>query len=347
MESAPRRACAAIALVLAPCLPALLAGCGGEGGREPGSPPVAAFPQPEHDFGEVLEGERVEHAFAVENRGGSELVLEAVEVPPELTLEGFDSPIPHRGEGQVRVAFDTAGKKGSGSLQIQVRSNDPEAPEQTLTLSGRVVEPVEVRPQNRIYFFDRLQGEPAVEEVTLLNHQDRPLEILEVRPGENGLFQLELETLEEGQVYRLRVRLAPEAPVGKHQETLVLTTDSPEVPTLEIHAFASIHEVVWTEPGEVSFGRIRFDDLEREEVAVRTVRVRSEAGGGFQVRDASLDVPFVELSIEEVKPGETYLVRLAIDPQRARRGEVEGTLVVRTSDPRFPELRLPVSGTIL
>ncbi|HET9227827.1 MAG TPA: DUF1573 domain-containing protein, partial [Thermoanaerobaculia bacterium] len=133
-------------------------------------PPKIEIPTRRHDFGTVVQGERVEHAFEVRNRGGSDLLLEEVKVGGVLKVEGFDRVIPPGGSGRVRVSVNTGGVHGVGNLVVRVISNDPEAPETALGLDGRVVKPLEIEPGDRIYFF-----QPGEQRRNLVRYGSRPI----------------------------------------------------------------------------------------------------------------------------------------------------------------------------
>jgi hypothetical protein len=45
--------------------------------------------------------------------------------------------------------------------------------------------------------------------------------------------------------------------------------------------------------------------------------------------------------------GESYLVKVALVPKRAKKGKLTGTLTIETNDPAFPKLVLPIVGTIV
>lgn len=220
-------------------------------------------------------------------------------------------------------------------------------PGDTLQSERGEVPAVEVRPQNRVYFFDLVRGQGATEEVTVVNHQDRPLSVLEVAAEEPGPFRAELGTVEEGRLYRLEVSVEASAPTGKHERTFLLRTDSPAMPEIPIFVRAEVREVVHAEPDNVHIGRIRFDDLDQEAVSKRSVRISKHRGKGFEILETTTDVPFLNLEVVAEKPGESYVVHARIDPERAVRGEIDGYLLVRTNDPLFQEFRLPVRGEIL
>lgn len=190
-------------------------------------PPRAELPERRHQFGTVVQGKRVEHAFEVRNAGGGELVIE--EVSSEvLEIVGFDRSIPAGGTGRIRVALDTSGVYGVGKLAVRVFTNDPETPAATLGLDGRVVKPLEVEPRDRIYFFK--VGE---EKRTLVRYGDRPVAVTGIS-CDSPRFRPSYKPISPGERYELTVALDPATPAGKYEGTITVTTDSPDFPQLRI-----------------------------------------------------------------------------------------------------------------
>jgi uncharacterized protein DUF1573 len=190
-------------------------------------PPRAEFPERRHDLGAVVQGERLEHAFEVRNRGGADLVIEEAR-SEVLTVEGFDRVIPAGGAGRIRVALDTSGVYGVGKLAVRVFTNDPEAPDTTLGLDARVVKPLEVEPRDRIYFFKGGEQRRA-----LVRYGDRPVAVTGIS-CDSPHFRPSWKPLAPGERYELTVVLDPAAPAGKHEATVTVSTDSPDFPELRI-----------------------------------------------------------------------------------------------------------------
>jgi len=198
--------------------------------------PRVELPQPLHDAGTLVQGERIEHAFEVRNRGGADLVVDEVKVNAVevLAVESFDRVIPAGGSGRIRVALDTSKVYGIGKLAIHVLTNDPTAPDSTLQLNARVVKPLEVEPQDRIYFFKA--GEVKR---TLVRYGDRPVAVTGVS-CDSPHFRPSWKPLAPGERYELTVALDPATPAGKHEAIVTVTTDSPKLPELRIPVRALI-----------------------------------------------------------------------------------------------------------
>ncbi len=328
------------------CLAALLllGSCAAEEVRPIG--PSAELPELEVKR-EVVQGTHVRQPFKIRNRGTEDLRIESFQAPPELQPATYPSVLKPDEEGEIVLGFDTTGLTGAGILSAHFTTNEPVKSRHTLILELRIVPVVEVRPQNRVYFFGAPRGELVRKELEIVNHQDQPLRIEELIVPESGGVTAELSTLSEGRHYRLALTLQPDAPPGRSEETLELRTDSPTFPRIPIFVRYQRDARIRTEPNQVVYSRILQSGLDQEWVAHKRVLVEDTEGGpDFRILAATVDVPFIGVETEVREPGVSYLVHLRIDPERAVKGTIDGTLVIRTNHPEFPELRLPVTGSI-
>ncbi len=295
-------------------------------------------------FGEVVQGETVEHTFMI---GNDEPVdLRITEVVSRLsTVSVVDSVVPAGGETAVRLAIDTRRMKGPISEVAQIVFAGDREPEY-LSLRGRVVLPLQLTPQDRVYFLNTVRGEPATEEILVINHRPDPVRLLSVESSD-PTFQVRADTLSDGRRYQLRVDLNPEAPPGRYEGTITLRTDSPEDAVREIPALAIVRDLVNTSISRVDFSTTLISGLDFQAAARRTVQVRRHQGTDFEVTAATTDVSMLDVEIEPRTPGESYLVHLSINRERVVPGAFSGTLRIETNDPTAPLLELPITGTLL
>ncbi len=85
---------------------------------------ILLFDHEDHDFGDVYEGEKVEHLFSFKNTGTGTLVIQNVLstcgcTAPEWPKEPIEAGI----EGKIRIVFNSKGKIGRQNKVITVRSN--------------------------------------------------------------------------------------------------------------------------------------------------------------------------------------------------------------------------------
>lgn len=91
-----------------------------------------------YDFGEIKEGEKVEHEFTFTNTGNEPLIISKVQASCGCTTPEYSkNPIAPGEEGKVKVVFNSAGQAGKQHKVITVTSNAA-SPNTLLHLRGEV-----------------------------------------------------------------------------------------------------------------------------------------------------------------------------------------------------------------
>jgi Protein of unknown function (DUF1573) len=86
---------------------------------------VITWEKATHDFGEIFQGDKVEHTFRFSNTGNKDLVITNVEVTCGCTTpKGWPrDPIAPGESGELTVSFNSAGKNGKQNKVITITSN--------------------------------------------------------------------------------------------------------------------------------------------------------------------------------------------------------------------------------
>ena len=94
-----------------------------------------------YDFGDIFQGEKVEHTFKFTNTGSEPLVITNVEVTCGCTTpKGWPrDPINPGGKGEITIQFDSTHKIGRQNKVATVISNAPAGNSQ-ITFSVNVLE---------------------------------------------------------------------------------------------------------------------------------------------------------------------------------------------------------------
>lgn len=87
--------------------------------------PVITWEKPTYDFGDITQGDKVEHTFKFTNSGNEPLVITNVQVTCGCTTpKGWArDPIPPGGESEITLGFNSAGKFGRQKKVVTVVSN--------------------------------------------------------------------------------------------------------------------------------------------------------------------------------------------------------------------------------
>lgn len=83
-----------------------------------------AFEAYDHDFGVIDEGDRVEHLFKFKNTGSEPLILEKCKGSCGCTVpECPKEPIAPGAEGEIKVVFNSKGKKNKQTKTVTITAN--------------------------------------------------------------------------------------------------------------------------------------------------------------------------------------------------------------------------------
>ncbi|MCB2222177.1 MAG: DUF1573 domain-containing protein [Bacteroidetes bacterium] len=86
--------------------------------------PVIAFDKTEHDFGKLIQGEKVTYNFKFKNSGQSDLLISQVHSSCGCTVPDFPrEPIKPGDTGLIKVTFDSAGRSGIQNKSVTIVSN--------------------------------------------------------------------------------------------------------------------------------------------------------------------------------------------------------------------------------
>jgi hypothetical protein len=89
-----------------------------------GELPVMEFRETLHDFGTVIEGEKVTYNFKFTNTGGSDLLLSSVSASCGCTATNYTKdPVKPGEDGVVTITFDSRRRKGFQNKAVTVSAN--------------------------------------------------------------------------------------------------------------------------------------------------------------------------------------------------------------------------------
>ena len=86
--------------------------------------PFITFEKVNHDFGDVIQGEKVTYNFQFHNTGGTDLLISKVSTSCGCTVGKYPKESIKPGEGgEIEVTFDTHRRKGIQNKTITVLAN--------------------------------------------------------------------------------------------------------------------------------------------------------------------------------------------------------------------------------
>jgi hypothetical protein len=94
------------------------------GNQDTSALPKFQFESDIHDFGKVIEGEKLSYSFKFKNIGNSDLIIATASASCGCTVPDYSNkPVRKGEEGIVTVTFNTAGKNGFQHKTITLGAN--------------------------------------------------------------------------------------------------------------------------------------------------------------------------------------------------------------------------------
>ncbi len=101
--------------------------------------PVFTFEKEVHDFGTIVQGEKVAYSFKFKNTGQGDLIITDAKGSCGCTVpEWPKEPVPPGGEGKIDVVFNSEGKSGQQNKKITITANT--VPSMTVLAINGVIE---------------------------------------------------------------------------------------------------------------------------------------------------------------------------------------------------------------
>jgi hypothetical protein len=240
--------------------------------------------------------------------------------------------------------------RGLVQKNATVFSNDPAQPTVTLEIKAMVKQLVDVQPSPVI----SLQANPkqaAEGRVTIVNNDKTPLRILGVDSTSNSHdFSTKLRTLEEGKRYELLVKLHPQTLAGRISDSLKVRTNNKKVPEVMVSVMATVAGRVQATPQTVDFGQLNLSAMgttpKEANQLIRSIMLRSQEKD-FKVLNVKSTISYIKPEmIPPAREGIGYRIKVSLLREKAKKGKIDGAIVIATNDKEFSELKIPVKGQI-
>jgi hypothetical protein len=189
--------------------------------------------EPEFNFHEVYAGQVITHPFVLQNRGTNTVRILNVRTTCGCTTTALATHLLAPGQStELMASLDLKGRSGAQQKSLYVESDDPVSPRLQLKMMGEVITPIEARPEG--VHFGTLAREGAAErEVLLAGRTNVTFHVKEVHLSAPE-FTAQVETVEEGRTYRLKIRSAGPRLSGTTHALARVLTDHPAMTEVNI-----------------------------------------------------------------------------------------------------------------
>lgn len=298
--------------------------------------PVATFAKTEMDAGEVWRGDNARLVFSLKNSGDAPLELEA-EPNCGCVVPEFDRVIAPGKEGKITAELKTAALRGQIVKTIDVRSNDPDRPQMRLYLRATVLSVVQVLPTDTPIVALK-EAQPTVKELELRVRGKEPVKIDRIQV--NVPYATAETEQGAGPVFKLKVRVAPEAPVGRSAFLVTIQTNSSREPQVTVTVICE--KGILAVPSNVFLGAI----TPRTPTPVEQIVTLMKREGKFHIQKVTSDDPRLTVRVEPQQDGMQY--RLIFSYMGGwSPGAVRARVVAYTDDPKQPQFEIPVMANVV
>ena len=310
--------------------------------------PLLEVKETAFDLGVIKKGEEFGYEFVFANRGQGDLkLLKAAGKTPGKIKVRMPSTIPPGKEGYIYISQDSDRIQGRHVLEVMIHTNDPGQPETLLSVHGYVQWPVEILPRP-IALMKATKGEIAKRQLTLVNHTETPMIIKKVE-YDKDIFQVETKEIEKGKRFELNITSRPDAPLGEHRKQIVIHTNIPEVPKIAMVSWMKMRNRIFTNINTLDFGERFYEDISDPKVVEMTteiVIINGMSTPGFKVLKAECDIDFLKVELSPIAKNRVHRVDVYFKPEKAKKGEFQGSLTIWTNDEDFKQIVLPIRGKL-
>jgi len=221
---------------------------------------------------------------------------------------------------------------GSFSKRIQVTSNDPDHPNETLQCEGRILMPLQMSP-NRVNFGSISRSSATKYQVVTLTRGDGGPIAPKVSPPKQPGLHAQVCEIEPGEHYELEVSIGPPWPRDSFRDVLKLKTGVEEAPEVAISMMGNVIPRLTAVPKRIVFPMKRTEELEK------VVNLRWGDGKPANILEATTTVPGASVRIEGSERSQRLVMTV---PAGSKRYPGAQTVTITTDDPDLPTFSIPV-----
>jgi len=305
--------------------------------------PDIKFDKTVYDFGEVLQGDRVEYSYRFRNVGIDTLKISNVRKGCGCqAAKSTRDVIPPGETGDINVVFNSRGYEGAVTKSVYVHSNDPEEPRVGLAMKGTVVVDLITRPR-ALQFGDLIVGETSSKKVYIVPQHLKTLEIKKIETSADYITVSTSDYTElEKHGYEIEVTLTPKTPIARIQESVTISTNSEQQPLIQVFIHGRVLEGMTVEPKTLHF-RLRAGESERYDISMGKIAKKN-----FAIAKVDDDLEEIDTEVHfvgEVGDSRRYQVEVRAK-STASPGLCVGWLTLHTNDPAQPTVAIEISGVI-
>jgi len=291
-----------------------------------------------YNFGEIWDGDKVEHDFIVHNDGDAELVLTSVRAGCGCTATNSDKTIGPGKQGKIHVAFNTTGKGSTPRTFIYVHSNDPVNGRIDLRMEGSAKKKIDIQPRAGFNFGRVKDNKVEPITVTVTSNLAEPFKPALQPLGQRAeMFKTDLKEVKPGKEYQITVAPQPPFTEGATNASLVLKTGTSVMPTINLPINIFVPPLI-----EISQTMIVLGAPPPRDLTYR-IEVTYNGQGELKLLSTACTDPKVKTSVLDVTPGRQYRVVCEFPAGYNLENGQDAEIKIETDNTARKEIVIPVT----
>ena len=307
--------------------------------------PKVTVAEPTFETGEVARDQVVEHSFRIRNSGSAPLEILKIMAPPNLEIVSRPSTLAPGETGELRVRVPLLFEKPGGLLkQIDLRTNDPATPSLVLELKFLSTEYVVPKPGYARWISVQHEKRGTISQAfTAADGKEFQILRTSTPPAGITLAVSATETKPGSpKEWKLDLTLGDDAPVGAITGTLLVYVNHPKQSIVPIPLSGFMRPVMAVTPNALDYG-----ELNLTVKLSQTFNVQAFSTEPIHVTRVEHDLKgFPPASLETLRNGREYRIKLDLDPATMPKGVIHGFLKIHTDSAKEPLLIVPIDGTV-
>jgi hypothetical protein len=298
--------------------------------------PRLVLDAPDFDFGRVAEGTVLHHRFKATNAGDAPLTITRLLPGCGCTSAVMGKSLLAPGESTgLEVTFNTTGESGSVRKSVQVVTDDPDAPLQSLYFEAKVL--LDVTPSSdQVLFLDLTREAHPKASIKLTSGTGLPIKVGAIDLPEAPW--LGVSTRAEGNDLWVDFDLAAaRLPMNQLHgtDTIVMHLENPAPSVVKLAVRWEVRAPVSASPARVAWTGASGQDLRA------TVRLQHRQQRPFRILSARTSSPLLRVAVSPSGSAPVQLVQLTLS-SAATPGSYQETVFLTLDTPGHPVLEIRV-----
>jgi hypothetical protein len=172
--------------------------------------------------------------------------------------------------------------------------------------------------------------------VRIISNLEEPITLSDLQCS-NASFKLELKTVRPGKEFEVHITAVPPFDTPTVYGPVTVKTSSKEVPEISFSSYVNVQPAVVAVPPQLAIPSGPLTNATSFSVAFR-----NNGTNALKLSNAKVDVPGVEVAVQEAEPGRRFMVGLTFPVGFQIQPGQRVELTVQTDHPKFPVVQVPI-----